>query len=247
VWLYLEVGRYRLTFAGFQRVLQAYEAMWNDVTRQFLRHTDRVVLREVVALVRRMNSTTALDATNQTKFEELKESLSVTLQEALSDKDLAMDSLEDEELQNIESGLLRVQTLMTQYNVDSLFAVTGDAGQEDDKIDLFDVLLALASRGKLGYRTEVKVSVIAVETGEHCSFRVCFEQIVQSAMTILLLHLSWTLRDLSLATVQDDDTVRVRVEKRRDGVARVYEQYAVSSETNAVEAVRREVRTIGVR
>ena len=144
--------------------LQAYEAMWNDVTRQFLRHTDRVVLREVVALVRRMNSTTALDATNQTKFEELKESLSVALQEALSDKDLAMDSLEDEELQNIESGLLRVQTLMTQYNVDSLFASTGDADQEDDKIDLFDVLLALAARGKLGYRTEVKVGVIVVST-----------------------------------------------------------------------------------
>jgi len=138
--------------------------MWNDVTRQFLRHTDRVVLREVVALVRRMNSTTALDATNQTKFEELKESLSVALQEALSDKDLAMDSLEDEELQNIESGLLRVQTLMTQYNVDSLFASTGDADQEDDKIDLFDVLLALAARGKLGYRTEVKVGVIVVST-----------------------------------------------------------------------------------
>ena len=138
--------------------------MWNDVTRQFLRHTDRVVLREVVALVRRMNSTTALDATNQTKYEELKESLSVALQEALSDKDLAMDSLEDEELQNIESGLLRVQTLMTQYNVDSLFASTGDADQEDDKIDLFDVLLALAARGKLGYRTEVKVGVIVVST-----------------------------------------------------------------------------------
>jgi hypothetical protein len=146
----------------FVCALQAYEAMWNDVTRQYLRHTDRVVLREVIALVRRMNSTTALDATNQTKFEELKESLSVALQEALSDKDLAMDSLEDEELQNIESGLLRVQTLMTQYNVDSLFASTGDADQEDDKVDLFDVLLALASRGKLGYRTEVKVSVIAV-------------------------------------------------------------------------------------
>jgi len=63
-------------------------------------------------------------------------------------------------------------------------------------------------------------------------------------MTILLLHLSWTLRDLSLATVQDDDTIRVRVEKRRDGVARVYEQYAVSSETNAVEAVRREVSCV---
>jgi len=36
----------------------------------------------------------------------------------------------------------------------------------------------------------------------------------------------------------------VRVEKRRDGVARVYEQYAVSSETNAVEAVRREVSCV---
>jgi cohesin complex subunit SA-1/2 len=145
--------------------MQAYEAMWDDVTRQFLRHTDDLVLREVVGLIRRMNSTTALDATNQTKFENLKESLSVTLQEALFGKDLAMDSLEDEELQNIESGLLRVRTLMAQYNVDSLFS-PGESEQDDDKIDLFDVLLALASRGKLGYRSEVKVSVN--EEGDEC-------------------------------------------------------------------------------
>lgn len=60
-------------------------------------------------------------------------------------------------------------------------------------------------------------------------------------MSILLLHLSWTMKDLKLETVQTDDTIRVRIEKQRDAVARVYEQYAVSNETNAVEAVRREV------
>jgi len=49
------------------------------------------------------------------------------------------------------------------------------------------------------------------------------------------------MRDLTLESVVSDETVRVRVERQRDAVARVYEQYAVSKETNAVEAVRREV------
>jgi hypothetical protein len=68
---------------------------------------------------------------------------------------------------------------------------------------------------------------------------------VQYAMSILLLHLSWTMRDLTLSLVQQDDAVLVTTEKRRDAVARTYELYAVTSETNAVEAVRREVSRLG--
>jgi cohesin complex subunit SA-1/2 len=140
--------------------------MWNDINRQFLRHTDPTVLREVVSLVRKMNNTTALEATNHTKFDELKTSLSNTLQDVLANKDLAIDSLEDEELQNIGSGLLRVRTLMAQYNVESLFAAYDD--EDVDRFDLFDILIALASRGKLGYRSEVEVSR-TTSLSNHCS------------------------------------------------------------------------------
>ena len=128
--------------------------MWSDVSRQFLRHTDAVVLREVLVLMRKMMSTTSLDATNQEQFRQLKESLSTAFHETLADKDLAIESLEDEDVQNIESGLLRVKTLMSQYNVESLF-VAGDQDGED--FDLFDIVIALASRGQLGYRPEIKV------------------------------------------------------------------------------------------
>lgn len=144
-----------------QILLQAYEAMWNDVSRQFLRHTDAVVLREVLILMRKMNSATSLEATNQEKFDQLKESLSTALHETLADRDLAGDSLEDEDVQNIESGLLRVKTLMSQYNVESLFAVNEP---ESDDADMFDVILALSSRGQLGYRSEIKVR----DSGARC-------------------------------------------------------------------------------
>jgi cohesin complex subunit SA-1/2 len=142
---------------------QAYEAMWNDVSRQFLRHTDAVVLREVLILMRKMNSATSLEVTNQEKFDQLKESLSTALHETLGDRDLAGDSLEDEDVQNIESGLLRVKTLMSQYNVEALFAVNEP---ESDEADMFDVILALSSRGQLGYRPEIKVRDSGVRCDE---------------------------------------------------------------------------------
>lgn len=215
--------------------------MWSDVSRQFLRHTDAVVLREVLILMRKMNSATSLEATNVEQFDQLKESLSAALQETLADKDLAIDSLEEEDVQNIESGLLRVKTLMSQYNVESLFVL---GAEDSEEADLFDIIVALASRGQLGYRPEIKVRrtsrrVLICRCLTRTSWKLI--QVVQYAMSILLLHLSWTMRDLSLETVNSDDTVRVRVEKQRDAVARVYEQYAVSNETNAMEAVRREV------
>jgi hypothetical protein len=144
--------------------------MWNDVSRQFLRHTDAVVLREVLVLVRKMNGATSLEAANQEKFDQLKESLSTALHETLADKDLAIDSLEDEDVQNIESGLLRVKTLMSQYNIESLFAT---ADQDSEEADLFDVMVALASRGQLGYRPEIKVRsrvYSGVEAGYSASF-----------------------------------------------------------------------------
>jgi hypothetical protein len=60
-------------------------------------------------------------------------------------------------------------------------------------------------------------------------------------MTVLLLYLSWTMRNLSLDDVQTEDAERERVESQRDAVLAIFQQHAVSNETNALEAIRRDV------
>jgi hypothetical protein len=132
---------------------QAYEALWGDLNRLFLKHTDPLVLQEILSIMTVMNGTQTLQSTNNVKFAEVEESLADSLREVFAEKDLAIMALEDEDVETVESALLRTQTMMARYDLTGLFLT-----DKQDEANLFDIALALASRGKLGFRQEIKVS-----------------------------------------------------------------------------------------
>jgi hypothetical protein len=118
-----------------------------------LKHTDPLVLQEILSIMTVMNGTQTLQSTNNVKFAELDESLADSLREVFAEKDLAIMALEDGDVETVESALLRTQTMMARYDLTGLFLT-----DKQDEANLFDIALALASRGKLGFRQEIKVS-----------------------------------------------------------------------------------------
>lgn len=59
-------------------------------------------------------------------------------------------------------------------------------------------------------------------------------------MKIMVWYLSWTAVKVTQEDV-DSESVREKIEKRRDETLRVLNEYAVGNHSNADEAVRREV------
>lgn len=104
---------------------------------------------------------------------------------------------------------------------------------------LWTTMLAIADRGNLGYKEEVKVG-----TGVSCDASLILSQLVEHAMKILVWYLSWTAVKITQEDV-DNEAIRAKVEKHRDETLRVLTEYAVGNHSNADEAVRREVRCLG--
>jgi cohesin complex subunit SA-1/2 len=115
-------------------------------------------------------ATADLKPVNETKLQELKDSLVENLQESIGEVDVGSSSLEEEQLHNIESAALRIRMLFPQMDIRDIF--------DDDEAGagLWDTMLAIADRGKLGYKEEVKV---------------CFGFIARASLTLCS---SWNMR-----------------------------------------------------
>lgn len=106
----------------------------------------------MLQLLRSLVTTADLEAVNDTKLQELKDSLVANLQKSIGDVDVGSSSLEEEQLHNIESAALRLRMLFPQMDIRDIF--------DDDEAGagLWTTMLAIADRGNLGYKEEVKVS-----------------------------------------------------------------------------------------
>jgi cohesin complex subunit SA-1/2 len=94
-----------------------------------------------------------LKAINETKLQEFKDSLVQNVQESIGDIDVATSSLEEEQLHNLESAVLRLRMVFPQMDIRDIY----DGDDESEQTGLWETVLAIADRGKLGYREEVKV------------------------------------------------------------------------------------------
>lgn len=134
---------------------QAYKSFWDDISRQFLRHSDVLVLNRIIEVITRMEKVEALRAVNEAKAAELSNSLFEALNQALADKDLALASFEEEELQILDSVIVRLIRWAARHDLTQQFQ-PGDEGSGA----FYAIILAIANRGKLGYREEALVSSI---------------------------------------------------------------------------------------
>lgn len=134
--------------------ITGYETLWDDITAQFTRHVEPVLLRHAVAAMRCLNSTSALSNTNSTKISALEENLINSLREISQGRDVETAGLTEDEIHDLGACILRLNYL---FQVTDLSA----ALEDDDNGRLssaWEIIIGLASRGRLGYREERKVS-----------------------------------------------------------------------------------------
>lgn len=143
--------------ADHSRILQlthqAYESLWDDITKQFLQHTDETVLTSAIQAINELTLNSALGNSNSTKLAELTETLFTSLRDAINGEDVLTMSLGQEEIATIEAILLRMTLLGKSRDITEVME-----DEEGGQSSGWEIACAFAERGELPYKEEAKVS-----------------------------------------------------------------------------------------
>jgi cohesin complex subunit SA-1/2 len=138
---------------GSRAEIQAYETLWDDITKQFLQHTDETVLTSAIQAINELTLNTALANSNTTKLIELTESLFTSLRDAINGQDVATMSIDEEEIASLEAILFRLTLLGKSRDITEVME-----DEEGGQSSGWEIVCAFAERGELPYRDEAKVS-----------------------------------------------------------------------------------------
>lgn len=161
--LYLEMRmipvRISLLFRSLAQrtiMLQAYEGLWDDVIKQFLSHSSPITLSHANATMQHFTSTTLLSNTNNAKVVELEEELSTSLRDAVAGREeLEIASFSEDEVHTLGAIASRLVVLTASRNM-TAWMEEDEGGKQSSA---WDIMNALAGRGRLGYKEEEGVSV----------------------------------------------------------------------------------------
>ncbi|MCO5548522.1 hypothetical protein L7F22_001982 [Adiantum nelumboides] len=140
--------------------------------------------------MRCLNSTSALSNTNSTKISALEENLINSLREISQGRDVETAGLTEDEIHDLGACILRLNYL---FQVTDLSA----ALEDDDNGRLssaWEIIIGLASRGRLGYREERKM--------------------IEDALKVLTLYLTWQTKILVMTSAPASALVEDLLEKR---------------------------------
>lgn len=153
-----------------------FASLWDEVSGQFLRHSEPLLLKRGAIAIRALNDSTTTHAVlsnlTHTKLSALQETLIGCLRDPLKGKELATAALDEDALFALRNNLERLA---------ELFAATDCCeSMEDSDNGLvtsgWEVVQQLGSRGKLGYEAE--------------------SAMVATCLRILTIHILWRLRAL---------------------------------------------------
>ncbi|KAK6906813.1 hypothetical protein I203_100800 [Kwoniella mangroviensis CBS 8507] len=195
------------------RQTKAYETLWDDVTKQFLHHTDPSVLESAIKAVNHLTTNAPMATSNTTKLNELQESLFASLRDEIGSDDVALLSLEEEGIAKLEAILLRI--LLLEKSRDITEVMEDEEGQSSG----WDIICAFAERGRLGYKEEAKM--------------------IEYAVQIVLYHMTWVFRRFTEEEAQDDDKVAT-LSTKRDKAVEIFQELTLGDNTNTVDTVRRQ-------
>ncbi|GAA6000843.1 cohesin subunit IRR1 [Rhodotorula paludigena] len=196
--------------------VSAFEALWDDVTKQFLKHTQANLLDEAARTLVHFLAAQTLSATNTAKLGELEESLVATLRETAGE-DVEGASYGEDELHALTACVARLEKLARVRNISACLEDT-DGGKAKTALDILEEIV---NRGRLGYKEEAAM--------------------VEHAIQVLGTHLVWQLQAVAVETVQAETAdlpAIISVSERRRSLLDKLEEYAVGNETNAAEGVK---------
>ncbi|WVQ70491.1 hypothetical protein IAR50_000010 [Cryptococcus sp. DSM 104548] len=195
------------------RMTPAYESLWDDITKQFLHHTSPTVLTPAIQAINKLNANSSLANVNEAKLGELQEALFAGLRDVIGSEDVALVTLEDDQVGQLEAGLLRVTLL--QRSLDMTEVMEDEEGQQSSG---WDIICALADRGKLGYREEATMIGYAVQ--------------------IIFFHITWLFKRFTAEDAEDSDKVTT-LKSRRDTALEMFQNLSLGEAANTADSVRR--------
>ncbi|PWN46991.1 hypothetical protein IE53DRAFT_278454 [Violaceomyces palustris] len=193
----------------------AFEALWDDISAQMQRHVEPTLLKHAVDAVRKLTSTTSLSTSNATKLSALEDSLVTALREKAQGRDVETAGFTEDEVHSLGASVYRIMVLSQACD-------TSEAMEEDEggqATSGWEIVLGLASRGRLGYREESKM--------------------VEDTIKVLTLHVMWKTRS-SLSTT-NAAAVEELVSKRATFLDLLNEYVAAGTMGNACHGVQRVV------
>ncbi|EJD51835.1 hypothetical protein AURDEDRAFT_82703 [Auricularia subglabra TFB-10046 SS5] len=199
------------------RVISSYEALWDDVNKQFLSSSNPAVLNHAVETIKHFMGTTSLSNTNSTKILELEDELSSSLRDAVAGRDeLEIATFSDDEIHALSAVAMRINILFGFR--DMMNWMEEDEGGKQSSA--WDILVAIAERGALGYKEE--------------------EELVERCVNVLSHHVIWKARRLrDRAPSPDDDAAREMLLQQRDALLEKLTEFAVGSRSKPCEKVAR--------
>ncbi|PIL29081.1 hypothetical protein GSI_09129 [Ganoderma sinense ZZ0214-1] len=200
------------------RMVTAYTSLWEDVTKQFLSHSSPIVLANAVTTIRRMMEATSLSKTNSTKILELEDELSTSLRDAIAGRDeIEVATFTEDEVISLGAICARLAALSGIRDMTS-WMEEDEGGKQSSA---WDIVSALAERGRLGYKEE--------------------ETMVDRALQLLTLHIMWKARSLPAAAELSPDEIQFRdkLKEERESLLEKLVEFAVGTQSNTVEGVRR--------
>ena len=169
---------------------------------------------------------------NASKLAALEEALFGSLRDALDGEDVPTLSMDEDRIATMETILLRIGLLSRSRDT---VEVMEDA--EGGQSTAWDIACAFAERGGVGYKEESKVRFVV-----SASCLMLIRQMVENALQVVFLHISWLFRRFAPEDVHDVDKVSALKEKR-DRALDIFRRLGLR-ETNssaATEAVSRNV------
>ncbi|KAF8624731.1 hypothetical protein AX17_007062 [Amanita inopinata Kibby_2008] len=200
------------------RMISSYAGLWDDVTKQFLSHSSLMVLARAVAAIRYFLDATSLSNTNGTKVSELEDELSSTLRDAVAGRDeIEVASFNEDEVLTLGTVCSRLSVLFGMRDM-TAWMEEDEGGKQSSA---WDIVSALSERGRLGYKEE--------------------ETMVEYALQILTLHIMWKARGLTSTENPSPEEVKYREKlvEQRDGLLEKLTEYAIGSNSNTIESVKR--------
>ena len=117
-------------------------------------HSVAIVLNNAVTTIRYMMDATSLANTNSTKILELEEELATSLRDTLKGRDeLELASFDEDEILALTAICARLATLAGARDI-TAWMEEDEGGKQSSA---WDILSAIAERGRLGYKEEEQV------------------------------------------------------------------------------------------
>lgn len=209
---------YNLDLYLDMRRISHYEALWDDVTKQFLQHTHPDVIDQAVQTIAHLQATRALSQTNEGKLAELGEATTAALRDILAGKDVESAVFEEDERLAITAALGRVSKAYAWTDLGPALVDTDG----DRQSSAWEIVDAVSLRGRLGYKDETVM--------------------VQHALDILSQHVLWSAAHLLAPTEERDgpdlEALATIVEKRAALLDRL-EEFAIGQQANTTEEVKK--------